>query len=195
MERVHADRVKRDEVLIVAALEDELQQLPQRYRCLVTGIGKVNAAIRLTEALVKGPRPSLVLNLGSAGSHCFATGELVEATRFVQHDMDVRGLGFAIGETPLDPLPAVLEVEPRFGLPIAVCASGDRFVQERLVMECDVVDMEAYALAKVCYIMDASFACVKYITDGADHSAHNDWATNVKLAARKFEELLEKWIS
>ena len=51
---------------------------------------------------------------------------------------------------------------------------------------CDVVDMEAYALAKVCRVHGADFLCVKYVTDGADHAAAADWHDNVHEAAAEF---------
>ena len=72
---------------------------------LFTGIGKVNASHRLTRALTEaraaGRRP-LVVNFGTAGSRRYPTGTLVECRRFVQRDMDVRGLGFAEFETFAD---------------------------------------------------------------------------------------------
>ena len=52
--------------------------------------------------------------------------------------------------------------------------------------ECGVVDMEAYALAKVCWLEGARFACVKYVTDGADHAAAGHWRDNVHKAAEEF---------
>ena len=39
--------------------------------------------------------------------------------------------------------------------------------------------MEAYALAKVCYQYDVPFISFKYITDGADEQAHEDWESNL----------------
>jgi adenosylhomocysteine nucleosidase len=51
---------------------------------------------------------------------------------------------------------------------------------------CDVVDMEAYAIAKACRLEHASFACAKYVTDGADHSAADHWRSNVHKAAEEF---------
>ena len=39
----------------------------------------------------------------------------------------------------------------------------------------DVVDMEAFALARVCLAENARFACVKYITDGADSDSATHW--------------------
>jgi adenosylhomocysteine nucleosidase len=49
--------------------------------------------------------------------------------------------------------------------------------------------MEAYALAKVCWKEQAQFGCAKYVTDGADHAAANDWQRNVHKAADEFLRL------
>jgi adenosylhomocysteine nucleosidase len=107
--------------------------------------------------------------------------------------MDVRGLGFPMGETPFDSTPAVLEFPPLFqSLNEGTCGSADRFEMVEHEPHCEVVDMEAYALAKVCHHEKVSFACVKYVTDGADGHAHNDWKTNVALAAHQFVRLYEE---
>jgi len=55
---------------------------------------------------------------------------------------------------------------------------------------CDVVDMEAYALAKVCTLEEIRFTSVKYITDGADDNASVDWESNLKHAAKCFKDLV-----
>ncbi len=161
---------------------------------LYCGVGKVNAAIALARELSRyslrdQPMP-LVLNFGSAGSRCFDTGTLVACHQFVQRDMDVRGLGFALGTTPYDDAPAMLCFDPLFTqLPAAVCGSGDSFATTAAAVDCAVVDMEAYALAKVCWREGAQFACVKYVSDGADHTAASDWQRNVHKAADEFLRL------
>src|SRR5690606_2669415 len=99
------------------------------------------------------------------------------------------GLGFARGTTPFDELPARLEFPVVFpDLRHAVCGSGDAFVTGEPAVDCEVVDMEAYALAKVCTLERATFACVKYVTDGADHAAGDDWQANLHRAAERFIE-------
>jgi adenosylhomocysteine nucleosidase len=104
--------------------------------------------------------------------------------------MDVRGLGFALGVTPFDSVPATLQFTPVFThLAAAVCGSGDSFATVQSEAVCDVVDMEAYALAKTCWLVGASFACAKYVTDGADHGAAEDWQDNVHRAAGEFLNL------
>lgn len=161
---------------------------------LYCGVGKVNAAIALTKELSRyahrGEEMPLVLNFGSAGSRCFAPGTLVACQEFVQRDMDVSGLGFALGVTPYDEAPSALTFEPVFsGLPAAVCGSGDSFATAEIEVDCGVIDMEAYALAKVCWHENARFACVKYVTDGADHAAADDWLRSVHAAAEEFLQL------
>jgi adenosylhomocysteine nucleosidase len=70
-----------------------------------------------------------------------------------------------------------------------VCGSGDRFEAVEVAPDWDVVDMEAYALAKVCWLEGAPFACAKYVTDGADSSAAIDWQANLPKAAEAFARL------
>jgi adenosylhomocysteine nucleosidase len=158
---------------------------------LYCGVGKVNAAIAMARELARyahaGEPPPLVVNFGTAGSSAYLTGALVACREFIQRDMDVRGLGFAIGVTPFDAAPATLQFEPVFAhLPAAVCGSGDSFATAGCDAPCTVIDMEAYALAKACWRDGAGFACVKFITDGADHSAADDWQNNVHKAAAEF---------
>jgi adenosylhomocysteine nucleosidase len=158
---------------------------------LYCGVGKVNAAIVLTRELCRyaeaGQPPPLVINFGTAGSPQHPAGALIACHHFVQRDMDVRGLGFALGVTPFDPTPASLAFEPVFThLTAAVCGSGDSFATNGSEAVCGVLDMEAFALAKACRMARAGFACVKYVTDGADHSAADDWQNNVHKAADAF---------
>jgi adenosylhomocysteine nucleosidase len=163
---------------------------------LYCGVGKVNAAIALTKELSRyaqqGEEMPLVVNFGSAGSRCFASGTLVACQEFVQRDMDVSGLGFALGVTPYDEAPSSLIFDPLFTqLPAGICGSGDSFATADIEVDCAVIDMEAYALAKVCWHENARFACVKYVTDGADHTAAEDWQRNVHVAAEEFLQLFQ----
>lgn len=178
-------------LLVVIALPLESQGLFERegVPVLYTGIGKVNAAWALTRALGRwaGATPTVV-NFGTAGSPTLPTGSVVACRRFVQRDIDLTGLGFALGTTPFeDDVPAVIEHPALWSdLPDALCASGDRFETGPLEIPCDVVEMEAYALAKVCLREGVPFGAVKYITDGADQGAAHDWQANLPRAAAVF---------
>ncbi|HET9930598.1 MAG TPA: hypothetical protein VFQ35_07920 [Polyangiaceae bacterium] len=184
-----------DSILIVMALEVEAQGRFADEPVLFTGIGKVNAAYRLTRRLAEeraAGRKPLVVNFGTAGSRSYPTGSVIACRRFVQRDMDVRELGFALGVTPFEDTPRELEFEPVFpALPEGVCATADRFETLDHAPEWEVIDMEAYALAKVCALEGVTFACVKFITDGADSNASTDWQTNLPRAAEAFVALYE----
>ena len=87
--------------LIVCALEVETQGQLNNYDVLYTGVGKVNATIKLMERLGsiflsrEGEiAPNLVINYGTAGSRKYKQGELVDCTKFIQRDMDVTVLDF-----------------------------------------------------------------------------------------------------
>ena len=185
--------------LIVCALEVETQGQLNNYDVLYTGVGKVNATIKLMERLGsiflsrEGEiAPNLVINYGTAGSRKYKQGELVDCTKFIQRDMDVTGLGFQRGETPFeqDP-PFVIQQQNIEFNPIgkhATCGSGDNFVEDRTNYYGEVVDMEAYALAKVCTYYGVPFISFKYISDGADGDANTDWEENVSKGIVEFRE-------
>jgi adenosylhomocysteine nucleosidase len=190
---------ERPSTLIVMALEVEGQGLFERagVPVLYTGLGKVNAALALMRALRdrrhEGVAMPLVLNFGTAGSHILKTGSLVACRQFVQRDMDVSGIGYPLGVTPFEQIPARIEFPAVFGdLPPALCGSGDCFQTGVAKLHCEVIDMEAYALAKVCHLEGAGFGCAKYVTDGADGSAAEDWQRNLPRAAAAFWQLYER---
>ena len=182
-------------ILIVCALEVETEGELNDYDVLYTGVGKVNATFELTRKFGKYGSHipyDLVINYGTAGSRKIKKKTLVDCTKFIQRDMDVTGLGFMRGETPFeqDP-PFVIQQQNIEFNPIgrnATCGSGDNFVEDKTNYYGEVVDMEAYALAKVCYLYDVPFISFKYITDGADEQAHEDWEANLVDGIKEFKE-------
>jgi adenosylhomocysteine nucleosidase len=190
---------ERPATLVVMALEIEAQGVFERagVPVLYTGLGKINAALSLMRALRDyrhaAQAPPLVLNFGTAGSHSLPSGTLVACQSFVQRDMDVSGLGFALGVTPFEEVPAQLDFPAVFAeLPVALCGSGDSFQMGVAKLHCEVIDMEAYALAKVCRLEGARFGCAKFVTDGADDAAASDWQRNLPRAAAAFWQLYRR---
>ena len=180
-------------LLVVMALREESQGEFERagVPVLYTGVGKVNAAHALTRRIAElraggGPLPHVV-NFGTAGSNVHPTGTLLCCRAFEQRDMDVTPLGFARGVTPYDESPARIEHAVMIeGLQVGVCSTADSFETGGHTVAADVMDMEAYALAKVCWLEQVKFSSVKYVTDGADHAAAADWRANMARAAVEF---------
>jgi adenosylhomocysteine nucleosidase len=186
-----------DRPLVVMALELEDRGFfaSEGIEVLFTGVGKVNATYRLARRLATS-RPPLVVNFGTAGSRRHARGTLVACRRFAQRDMDVSGLGFGVGETPFETVPRELEFPQHFtGLLEGSCGTGDRFETALSETPWDVVDMEAYALAKVCWLEGVPFACAKYVSDGADEHAAGHWETELETAASAFVRLYRELVA
>lgn len=180
----------RDETLLVFALESETQGLFDSYHKLLTGVGKINAAYQLTLGLMawkekNGKYPGLVLNLGSAGSSLFKRGTIVNCTQFIQRDMDVTAFGHTRYATPNEDASPVFSAGLRCDpYPQGVCGSGDSFSTDGKMHGWNVVDMEAYALAKVCTGQGVPFCCLKYISDGADETATTSWSDALMATAQ-----------
>ena len=178
------------EPLLVFALKAEAQGLFDGHDQLYTGFGKVQAAHALTRRLA-GARPSLIVNLGTAGSASVTPGSVVHCRQFIQRDMDASPLGVAPGVTPFSDIPAVLTYGLAVaGLPEAICGTGDSFVTHREEMSYDIVDMEAYALALVAMREQVPFACLKYMSDSADDTAATDWTQALRKAANALAQAL-----
>lgn len=186
-----------DEVVTVMALPGESQGLFEKENIPVfyTGIGKVNAALHAVD-IIYNTKCKVMINLGTAGSSRFNTHDLVEVATFIQRDMDISPLGFRVGETPFDPIPEAIHLESLFPeLAKGICGTGDSFETAAPKIHCDLVDMEGYALAKVCHKMGVQLISLKYITDGADHNAHNDWQANLVPGAQRLLQYYRKIVS
>lgn len=167
--------------LLVVALEDELpSHLVAGWTVLYTGVGKINAAIAATEA-VMAAKPQHLINYGTAGALNPNIKGLVRVNELVQRDMDVRPLGFELGQTPFD-----TEGHIRLTGQGVSCGTGDHFVTAPPELMTDLVDMEAYALAKVARVFSVQFHCYKYVSDQADGSAADHWSENVARGANAF---------
>jgi|SaaInl5LU_22_DNA_1037371.scaffolds.fasta_scaffold47086_2 adenosylhomocysteine nucleosidase len=174
-------------ILVVIALEEELPgTLPHGFKKLVTGVGKVNASIALTTELCynNSIRYSKVINYGSAGGSAALKGQLVGVSAVIERDMDCTPLGLPLYVSPGDEEQMIICQTKHDSL--FVCGTGDSFSVPHINYQ--VVEMEAYALAKICQKFDIPFDCYKYISDsdadGDDQGA--EWAANVHKGAALF---------
>jgi adenosylhomocysteine nucleosidase len=163
--------------LFLAAIKEETIGLDYFHHI---GVGKVNATYN-TLRLINIHKPKLIINYGTAGAVNTQLKGIVECTKFYQRDMDVRGLDFELGETPFDQVKEIITSKNGYS-----CGTGDNFVNKKIDMEVDVVDMEAYAIAKVCKLENIEFKCFKFISDNTDENANNDWNKNLALGVSIF---------
>ena len=190
--------LSKDDVLLVFAMEQESQGYFDEFHVVYTGVGKINAAYKLTKALETwrrehGRLPKLVVNLGSAGSDSFASKEVVNCTDFVQRDFDTTAVGEGKYETPNEIGSSCLNNGiPYDDFPTGICGTGDSFVTQDGRFEWNVMDMEAYVYAKICRLEKVPFACFKYITDGADGQAAESFQESLGGAAEALRTALDK---
>lgn len=177
---------KRQEVLLIIALKEELpRNLLPEFNIEYCGVGKINATYKTLEIISKY-EPKLIINFGTAGSLRKNLFGLHEVSHFFQRDMDARALGFKIGVTPFEERSVI-----DFGRTGLSCSSGDNFVSSPPELKTDLVDMEAYAIAKVCVLKKVQFMCFKYVSDNADESASKNWKANASLGATAFKDMVK----
>lgn len=180
----------------------------------VCGVGKVFSAL-CAQAMILRFSPRYIINTGVAGSLSTALhiGDLVIADGAVQHDMDTSAVGDPVGlisginmiELPadtkiadeLDRVCAAANVNHRLG----VIASGDQFVHttERRVwivstFNASAVEMEAAAIAQVCFVNKIPFAAIRVISDEASGDVKIDYMTFVKAAAATSSDIALRWL-
>jgi adenosylhomocysteine nucleosidase len=188
------------EHIVVCALPSELPEaLPESL--LFTGVGKLNATYALTRYLERHPEIRTVINYGTCGgAYQVKPSSLVQATTFLQGDMDcgtslASGPGITFGDD--EAISGIIN----FGTEGVICRTQDQFVEnyealdlfEHLITgnKFNIVDMEAYALAKVCAMMSRDFICYKFVSDTADEDAAKDWQENVAKGEPLFYEKLK----
>ena len=177
---------KRQEVLLIIALKDELpRNLLPEFNIEYCGVGKINATYKALEIISKY-EPKLIINFGTAGSLRKNLFGLHEVSHFFQRDMDATALGFKIGVTPFEERSVI-----DFGRMGLSCSSGDNFVSSPPELKTDLVDMEAYAIAKVCVLKNVQFMCFKYVSDNADENASKNWKANASLGATAFKDMIK----
>ena len=177
--------------VLAVALEDELEGIKGNYNTLYTGVGKINATMALTKYLTENPQTEMVINYGTAGGIDPNMKGMLHIGRFVQSDMDCREFGFDMFQTPFESNTQEIVVD-RKGF---TCYTQDKFCTVAPEGYCNCVDMEAYALAKVCLSFGVSFKCMKFISDivgGGDQSA--EWQANKSLGVDMFESGLKDLI-
>ena len=174
---------------VFVALEQELPiELSHPYVKVVTGLGKVNAAIATVEAIIKY-QPDTVINYGTAGTlnpEEYASG-LYRVGCVMQRDMDCTPIGYDIGKTPHDPAHVVINL----GVEGPSLSTGDNFVTSMPVLISDLVDMEAYAIVKAAVNFDIKDIQVyKFISDNANEDASEDWNKNILAGYEEFLRVL-----
>lgn len=184
-------------VLFVMAAQPEYgPALRARIRPLMTGIGPVEAAVKLTAALAgMAERPRLIVSLGSAGSARLAQTHVYQVGAVGYRDMDASALGFQRGCTPLLDLPRVIQLPHRIpGLPVASLSTGASIVSGPAygAVEEEMVDMETFAHLRTAQHFDLPLIGLRGISDGAEELRElTDWTRYLDVIDARLAQALD----
>lgn len=167
---------------------------------LCSGCGEIDAASG-TQILITAYGCERILNFGVTGAldPSLRVEDLFVVKKVLHTDFDISPIDdvkpgqyeeFPDEFIPMDGdlIRAALRAEP--GLREAVVASGDQFVEDREKKRalnargCDICEMEAAAIARVCYLSGVPCLSIKCISDTFDGNGGDFW-TNVERSAEK----------
>lgn len=176
------------------------------------GVGKVNAAV-CAQTMVMKYAPELIVNSGVAGSLSkeLKICDIAVGKDIVQHDFDTTGCGDHIGFVstvemtyfPCDERAsaAILGAAKELGIHarLSRIASGDQFITARARKEWIVetfgaaaCEMEAGAIAQVCYIAGIRCAVIRAISDATDDAHGMEFDKFAVLAAENSVKVLKR---
>lgn len=175
---------------------------------VVCGVGKVNAAM-CALLLIEKYNPEIIINSGVAGalSPIVGIGDIVVATKAVEHDMNGTALGDKQGEITFPDgnmmffecdkqastlLAAVCKKIPDTKVAQGIIASGDIFVSDRKqrfkindrfgALACE---MEGAAIGHVCNRCEVPYGIIRAISDDLDENKGMDFVKFCELASKK----------
>jgi adenosylhomocysteine nucleosidase len=181
--------------VFIIALTDETGGVGkiENYPIIYSGVGKINATMAAYNAFTRGYTE--VINIGSCGSLKHKPGAIIKVGSVFQ-DIDARPL-CEYGETPFELQYKQVVLDRTV---FSTCFSTDYFVDLsqkekysdeyiRMINNCDIFDMECFALAKVCHRFNIKFSSYKWVSDNGDSG---DWKENCKIGFEQVKRLLNE---
>lgn len=172
---------------------------------LKSGIGKVNAAMSTTILLYEF-KPDVVINTGSAGGYDenLEVGAIVISDEVRHHDVDATIFGYEIGQVPQMPPAFKSDANLMQAAELAVqkigehqaatglITTGDAFMNDPVRVEVvrkqfptmKAVEMEAAAVAQVCYQFGTPFVVIRALSDIAGKESNISFDEFLPVAAK-----------
>ncbi len=172
------------------------------------GIGKVFMSM-CCQTLLLNFKVDKIINIGAAGAlkEGLRTGDIVLADSAVQYDMDTTAFGDPLGMiSGINKVMFDCSICEGFGEALTKSginwikghnATADMFCTKKEVkkmltehFDCASVDMEAGALAQVCYVNNMEFESIKIISDGANDDSGDDYNEYTGTVGERVMEIL-----
>ncbi len=180
---------------VMATTAEYLGQLAARFSPLICQVGPVEAALNMARYLCEHEPPDLVVSLGSAGSAKLDQAEIYQVSHISYRDMDASPFGFRKGETPFLELPAQVELGLAIaGLKQASLSTGASVISGEAyhAIDADMVDMETWALARVCHSHAVPLIGLRGISDGVEPVAeYAHWTRYLEIIDARLAEAVD----
>ena len=181
-----------------------------------SGIGKVAASVATTLLLEKF-HPDSIINTGSAGGYdsTLNVGDIVISTEVRFHDVDLTAFGYEIGQ--MAQLPAAFKADPKMiglaqqaaqtlaNLTIiqGLICTGDIFMADPAKAQIArenfptmaACEMEAAAIAQVCYQFKIPFVIIRSLSDIAGKKSELSFEQYLPIAAKNASILVEAMLN
>ncbi|MTT32467.1 5'-methylthioadenosine/S-adenosylhomocysteine nucleosidase [Terrilactibacillus sp. BCM23-1] len=176
-----------------------------------SGIGKVNAAIGTT-LLIHEEKPDYIINTGSAGGFNpdLNVGDVVISSEVRYHDADATVFGYEYGQIPqmppsFEPNPLLVSIAEKAAknnhtiqVVKGLIATGDSFMSDGERVDfvkskfpsIQACEMEAAAIAQVCYQFHVPFVIIRSLSDIAGKEANISFDQYLVTAAKHSAELI-----
>lgn len=176
-------------------------------KTICSGIGKVDAA---AATALLGPDYDLIVNIGlSGGFEGSKKHDIIIGDKFYEHDFDLTGIGYALGQKPGQPL--CINADEKYLNDIitkypfvkkGAFVTGDSFVcskeQHDLLKEKFApiaCDMESAAVGYAASLLNIPFISLRMVSDGADDSSADNYTETLYGAnADSYVKLLFDWL-
>ncbi len=186
----------RSVLFVMAAQAEYGPHLKRLFTPLMTGVGPVEAGVRLGAELswLKSEKalPDLIVSLGSAGSRTLEQTEIYQAVSVSYRDMDASPLGFERGATPFLDLPVTVPLPFRIpGIREATLSTGGAIITGAAydAIAEDMVDMETFACLRACQMFGVPLVGLRGISDGAADLRHvGDWTEYLHVIDEKLAD-------
>ncbi len=172
-------------------------------------IGKVFASLTAATMIEKfGAKKLLFSGVAGAINPSLKIGDLIVATKLVQHDLDITVFGHPFGCVPegkvftnadkeLILLAKDIAKDKGIDLKEGIIATGDQFISSNKKKEwiqktfnADALEMEGASVAVVCDALNIPFLIMRSISDSADMDAGFDFEEFLKSSSKKSADFI-----
>ena len=169
------------------------------------GVGPIEASYNTTKAIMNAigedKKPDIIFSVGSAGSSTLEQSKLYQISSVSYRDMNAVAFGFEKGATPFADYPITFDMPCLFSdIPKATLSTGGDIIDAQGTsgrsfkdIDADAVDMETYAIKRICDGFKIPMIGIRGISDGRELSeGYKTWEEYLHVIDKHIAEFYER---